>query len=453
MRNCILNSKPMGLLFACFIFFSCLNEEYKNSRTSGPSDNYQSDSLKIIIDVKGKGYGGLTYKNRLLRNELLEFKNDEDDTLKVTYKIPKVFAALEFYYQFFVYENKELIRGEQSFIVQRDVDSVVFIYDTNTHLFEENSYMVLAPLHNDYEKISININKKDKLETISTLDSLYLSYKQKYLQTNKTLAILNKIYYVDLLQKIKPNDSFIEEFLTELNEPIASRSLNSLLFNYTKNRIFDLNYSALEKSASYSHLISLGHLGYLSIEDNKGKAQFQKAIAWLHSTELYKNNIEIIDKMISPINNEQFKVYLSQLSLLDLKNNPSLIETIQKDFPSDYYLLDFWATWCKPCIDGIKRMEQMDIPKNISIISLSIDKDEQRKKWQTMTQELNQNISFLIPENDNMNKEFLQFVKLQSIPRYILIDKNLNLIDEAFYHPQEPQFLPKLKDIKNYKNW
>ena len=113
----------------------------------------------------------MTYKNRLLRNELLEFKNDEDDTLKVTYKIPKVFEALEFYYQFFVYENKELIRGEQSFIVQRDVDSVVFIYDTNTHLFEENSHMVLTPLHNDYEKISLNINKKDRLEIISVLNS------------------------------------------------------------------------------------------------------------------------------------------------------------------------------------------------------------------------------------------------------------------------------------------
>jgi hypothetical protein len=50
-------------------------------------------------------------------------------------------------------------------------------------------------------------------------------------------------------------------------------------------------------------------------------------------------------------------------------------------------------------------------------------------------------------------KSFLKFIELQSIPRYILIDKNLILIDQAFYHPYEPQFLTKLKDIKNHKYW
>jgi hypothetical protein len=38
---------------------------------------------------------------------------------------------------------------------------------------------------------------------------------------------------------------------------------------------------------------------------------------------------------------------------------------------------------------------------------------------------------------------------MKSIPRYVLIDKKLNLIDEAFYHPHEKKFLNYLNNLKN----
>ena len=117
-----------------------------------------------------------------------------------------------------------------------------------------------------------------------------------------------------------------------------------------------------------------------------------------------------------------------------------------------------------------KKLEYLQAERNFKNMSLSIsqlnetiinaqktskgtqiNKTKEKEKWKTMTQKLGQKISYLIKEDNSNNKDFFKFVELKSVPRYILIDKNMNLIDEAFLHPQEQQFLPKLENIKYTK--
>lgn len=96
-------------------------------------------------------------------------------------------------------------------------------------------------------------------------------------------------------------------------------------------------------------------------------------------------------------------------------------------------------------------MDEINLPDHVKVISLSLDKNKDFEKWLNMTEIFNQKISYHLNGTKRENQEFLKLIELESIPRYILIDKDLNLLDEAFYHPQDPEFLKNLNEIKSNK--
>jgi thiol-disulfide isomerase/thioredoxin len=52
-----------------------------------------------------------------------------------------------------------------------------------------------------------------------------------------------------------------------------------------------------------------------------------------------------------------------------------------------YILLDFWGTWCKPCIQGIPELKALHekYKNRLTIISIAIEDPENRDKWLRMT--------------------------------------------------------------------
>ena len=53
-------------------------------------------------------------------------------------------------------------------------------------------------------------------------------------------------------------------------------------------------------------------------------------------------------------------------------------------------------------------------------------------------------IFYLIIENEN-NKNIIKEIQLNQLPRYILVDKNFNILDANMITPQEGDFLKNLK--------
>jgi len=105
------------------------------------------------------------------------------------------------------------------------------------------------------------------------------------------------------------------------------------------------------------------------------------------------------------------------LTGLDLNGN----KTSLKDFKGQWIYLDLWATWCGPCkfeIPYLKELEHHLKGYNMTFISLSIDKDEDRQKLLDMVKK--ENLGGVQLQNSNVEEVYSQMA-VMGIPHFAII--------------------------------
>lgn len=92
-------------------------------------------------------------------------------------------------------------------------------------------------------------------------------------------------------------------------------------------------------------------------------------------------------------------------------------------------ILDFWATWCRPCIRSFGDLVELGKEGNLKVISLSVD--DTFKKFDTWVKKNNTiyPLDFYISEkeDDSISRAF----SIRALPTYLVFDKR----DKSFYGP------------------
>ncbi|CAI8170892.1 MAG: Thiol-disulfide oxidoreductase ResA [Crocinitomicaceae bacterium] len=116
--------------------------------------------------------------------------------------------------------------------------------------------------------------------------------------------------------------------------------------------------------------------------------------------------------------------------------------------------VDVWATWCGPCkaqIPFLKQLEEKYREEDIAFVSLSIDQLKNISKWKDMIVDKELEGIQIIADKAWRSKFVTDYV-IEGIPRFILIDKDGNLMDPmaprpAVYKEGEMQLNEEIQKI------
>lgn len=129
----------------------------------------------------------------------------------------------------------------------------------------------------------------------------------------------------------------------------------------------------------------------------------------------------------------------SNLHLLTYNRKQTTIEELLKNKKGKVIYIDFWASWCVPCLEEMKYSKSLIKEysnKEMEVVYLSLD--DNYMKWSKASERLEINLamnSFKILEPGN--SQFFQDHKIKAIPRYMIVDKNGSIINTDAPRPSD----------------
>lgn len=124
--------------------------------------------------------------------------------------------------------------------------------------------------------------------------------------------------------------------------------------------------------------------------------------------------------------------------------------TSLESLKGNYVYIDVWATWCMPCLKEVpylKEVEKDYQDKNISFVAISIDEAKDYEKWKEMVAEKELVGIQLYSGGDAWKSDFTQGYRVNSIPRFILIDPEGKIYDADTYRPSESKLRELFDEI------
>ena len=311
-----------------------------------------------------------------------------------------------------------------------------------------------SDLGTEIRRLKNNEHSRDYSASLKNeLDSVYSKYSLMYPDNTSRLGMVNELSYLSRLQIIEPTSIKIEAFIKRSNsELILDDTFSGLFSGYVNNRITSFSFDQLNRTnytVNSLYRIAQEIYKYLIEPENLISLRREEALSWLRTTLFYQNYSMEIEESIEYAEGKELAFFLKNLSVSDEFFNGHSLKDIVMSNPSDYYLLDFWATWCAPCLQGFEEIKKIQLPKNLTLISLSVDKYENKEKWKSKANEIGLSNSYLI--NPAKNSAYFELFQLAAIPRYMVLDKKLNVINIDMFQPHEPQFLEYLNSLnKSY---
>ncbi|WP_116790375.1 TlpA family protein disulfide reductase [Flavobacterium psychrotrophum] len=156
---------------------------------------------------------------------------------------------------------------------------------------------------------------------------------------------------------------------------------------------------------------------------------------------------------------QQLEMMAQQAALVSkLKGQPSPLfnyenhkggTTKLESLKGKYVYIDVWATWCGPCrqeIPFLQKVEERYHGKNIEFVSISIDVAKDHEKWKKFVTDKSLGGIQLFADAD-WKSAFTQAYGINSIPRFLLIDPQGNVVDADAKRPSDPALQTQLDGL------
>ncbi|MCD7709905.1 MAG: TlpA family protein disulfide reductase [Porphyromonadaceae bacterium] len=212
-----------------------------------------------------------------------------------------------------------------------------------------------------------------------------------------------------ILQSLDPRKS-IEERLSQLRQEYTCTAL--------RDKVEDLLLDQFIQKFDYSQDVDAGY------------ERLQKM------TEGKANSAEYLDKFLLRTRSA-VGAAAPDVVLLDKEGK----EARFTDFAGKYIYVDFWASWCVPCVKEIPYLQELEKTlQNDQVVFVAISLDENKEAWKKKMEDLGmEGNQFVVQDHTLAN-----MLNIKGIPFYVIFDKEGKL---NVYNAPRPSTGAPLKDL------
>lgn len=387
---------------------------------------YASTSDVISIDISPEAK--VTYKGKYaaLNNAIASFKMSESALL--TPVMQKYFVGQdELNYSFSLITDIEAAMNEKR-------EALMTEFSLND---EENK--IFADIIAGYQK------------RIFLITSIYLPQARLDALPEKEKDILTK---VDIsIPNSEKSPAFLSIlFLKTVEDSIRSNRMTVLNFEEINKKIASYNVTQSTKDDLYAYFVATGlsQLG-MSVGDST----------------LFQTNKSQIENLMNSIKNKETKkivedFWKESLAYFTPQDNTAQANSLPKavnftvedhqgnkvqltDFKGKVVFLDFWATWCAPCLEQIPFLEKIQEKyknnQNVVFLSVSVDATNDKEKWRNFVK--NKALKGISTFAGDAHPDLVNY-NVNVLPTFYLVSKTGNLLEGIA--PQNEKELSTLID-------
>lgn len=199
------------------------------------------------------------------------------------------------------------------------------------------------------------------------------------------------------------------------------QSVDSLDFILSKNKF-------LERE-DIRELVMIKELYFNTVNGRFKEEHTHKMLREIQNRSEIKEHKAMIDALLRKKSKLAVGTMAPEFRLPDVNGDIKSLSELR----GKYVYLDFWATWCTPCIRSMKMMGALyeQYSDSIEFVSISIDKNP--KKMKDFLDKEDYRWTFL---HYNGNEELKEDYRVLAVPTYYLIDPNGVLIQSPAFHPE-----------------